>query len=108
MAEGPEKEKAAAAAGTQEEGAAAGSPAAAAVSQVAELLPEAAETARRVPDALRMTSPPIFALWGGRSSGRQLPLSYKQRSGEWKLHLPAGSGLASPVAGKDGTCRRRP
>jgi len=36
-------------------------------SQVAELLPEAAETACRVLDALRMTSPLTFALWGGRS-----------------------------------------
>lgn len=78
---------------------AAASTAAAAVSQVAELLPEAAETTRRVPDALRMTSPLTFALWGGRSSGRQLPLSYRQRSGGRKLHLPAGSGLASPVCG---------
>ena len=94
--------KAAPAWGTEEEEAAAASTTAAGVFQAAELQPEAAETARRVQDAPRMTPPPPFALWGGRSSGRQLPLSYRQRSADGNYIYRQAPGRVSSLRDRMG------
>ena len=96
VAEGQEEEAAG-----EEEAVAAGTAAAAATagSEAAEVVAEAAETAHPIQGALRVTTPPTSALWGRRFSGSHLRLSYRQRSGRRKLHLPAGSGLSSPVCG---------